>query len=101
MFEKVGVKLLVLLVFLSSATVFFIVFLMKLIATLYVFTVAGGVDFLWVENLIVSAQGGLGAGVVTGIGMWIVSRLEEKKRGLIRRVDNRNDSERTMGADHN
>lgn len=80
MFERVGVKLLVLLVFLSSATVFFIVFLMKLIATLYVFTVAGGVDFLWVENLIVSARGGLGAGVVIGIGMWIISRVEEKRK---------------------
>lgn len=80
MFEKVGVKLLFLLIFLSSATVFFIVFLMKLIAALYVFTVAGMFEFLWVENLIVSARGGLGAGVVIGIGMWIISRLEEKKR---------------------
>ena len=80
MFERVGVKLLVLLVFLSSATVFFIVFLMKLIAALYFFTVAGGVEFLWVENLIVSARGGLGAGVVIGIGMWIISRVEEKRK---------------------
>ena len=80
MFERVGVKLLVLLVFLSSATVFFIVFLMKLIAALYVFTVAGGGKFLWVENLIVSARGGLGAGVVIGIGMWIISRVEEKRK---------------------
>ncbi|NQD81218.1 hypothetical protein HP436_13650 [Pseudomonas sp. CrR14] len=79
MFERVGVKLLVLLVFLSSATVFFIVFLMKLIAALYVFTVAGG-GGLWVENLIVSARGGLGAGVVIGIGMWIISRVEEKRK---------------------
>lgn len=80
MFERVGVKLLALLVFMSSATVFFIVFLMKFIAALYVSTITGVFEFLWVESLIISARGGLGAGVVTGIGMWIITRLEEKKK---------------------
>lgn len=87
MFEKVGVKLLLLLIVLSVATIFFLVFLMKLMAASYVFIVAGTFEFLWVENLIVSARGGVGAGMVAGIGMWVISKLEEKKN---RRTDKEN-----------
>lgn len=44
----------------------------------------GGVEFSWVQNLILSARGGVGGGVVLGIGVWVMSKLEEKKN---RKVD--------------
>lgn len=83
-FEKVDIKLLLMLISVLVLTSFLIVFFMRLAAALYIYMVGGGFEFSWVQNLILSARGGVGGGVVLGIGVWVMSKLEEKKN---RKVD--------------
>ncbi|PZW39022.1 hypothetical protein [Pseudomonas sp. URMO17WK12:I2] len=77
-FKRVGMKLLLALVFISVLTSFLVVFLMKLLAALYIYIVGGG-EFSWAQSLIMSARGGVGGGVVLGIGIWVMAKLEELK----------------------
>lgn len=78
-FKQVGVKLLLALIFVSVLTSFLIVFLMRLLAALYLYIDGGFFEFSWVQNFILSARGGLGGGVVLGIGIWVMAKLEESK----------------------
>ncbi|WP_416638649.1 hypothetical protein [Pseudomonas sp. OHS18] len=68
------------LIFVLVLTSFLVVFFMRLAAALYIYIVGGGFEFSWIHNLILSARGGVSGGVVLGIGVWVMSKLEEKKK---------------------
>lgn len=71
-FKRVGVSLLLALIFVYVLTSFLVVFLMKLLAALYIYIVGGFFEFSWAQSLIMSARGGVGGGVVLGIGIWVI-----------------------------
>lgn len=68
-FDKVDIKLLLVLIFLLVLTSSLVVFSMRLAAALYIYMVGGGFEFSWIQNLILSARGGVGGGVLLGIGV--------------------------------
>jgi len=79
LFRSVGLGLCITLVAIWCGIISVAVFLAKLGVATYFSFFAGELNFMWLDALVYSARGGGGAGVVLGIGIWVMAKVEELK----------------------
>lgn len=79
LFRSVGLGLCITLVAIWCGIISVAVFLAKLGVAIYFSFVTGEFNFMWLDALVYSARGGGGAGVVLGIGIWVLAKVEELK----------------------
>jgi len=56
------------------------VFLLKFGVALFFYVSSGEFRFMWDDAFIASAKGGGATGGVLGLGMWLMTKLEEKRK---------------------
>ncbi|WP_312244763.1 hypothetical protein [Stutzerimonas nitrititolerans] len=79
-FKAAGVGLLLFLVVFNIIFIFFLVFLLKFGVALFFYVSSGEFRFMWDDAFIASAKGGGATGGVLGLGMWLMTKLEEKRK---------------------
>ncbi|WP_150561426.1 hypothetical protein [Pandoraea bronchicola] len=60
----------------SCGTLAAMVLILRLVISIYVFTIKGKFIF-GVEDLVYSSKAGLAAGIPLGIGSWVLTKIEE------------------------
>lgn len=58
---------------------FFLVFLGRFLATIFVYYKSGYFSFDWKETFLLSLKKGVVIGLVLGLGLWIKARLKKSK----------------------
>ncbi|WP_416042043.1 hypothetical protein ACM3CU_06630 [Edwardsiella ictaluri] len=78
--QTVGFRLLCFLIIYCVCISTGIIFFIRLLITCIYFYKNGLFEFDWVLNVIYSVKMGLSGGIPLGIGCWILSKLDERKR---------------------
>lgn len=79
LFRSVGLGLCITLVAIWCGIISVAVFLAKLGVSTYFSFLTGEFNFMWLDALVYSVRGGGGAGVILGIGIWVLAKVEELK----------------------
>lgn len=58
---------------------FFLVFLGRFFATIFVYFKVGSFLFDWKETIFISLKKGAAVGLALGLGLWIRARLQDRK----------------------
>ncbi|WP_413726397.1 hypothetical protein [Sodalis sp. RH16] len=79
----IDLKLLALLLFYWVAILIAFVFLSKIAVALFFYFSNGNFYFAWTDALDYAIKAGLGEGIPLACGIWVMSKLGERKKSLL------------------